>query len=326
MSELREALEAAIDVGGDSADASQGDENISAGEGQAPQNDAASAEPASSEGQNQQAESSPPPVADPASFAMFSQSIRDQLATLPPEAQAPVLERMKELDAEFTRKTQELAEQRKQFEPLHGAASQWQPYLQQVGVTPDQAFQILVQKEYALRTGSPEQKLQTLAQIAQDYGISLGGGNEQMPQHDDPVVASLRQEIGQLKQELGGFKQQQMTAQERQIQTEIDAFSGAKDPQGNPLRPHFAEVEADMVPFINAGHSLDEAYQRAIWANPAVREKLREAEKAKAETERKEAAEKARKTNSVNLNGASNAAVTPVQGTLRQQLEAAVGL
>ena len=66
----------------------------------------------------------------------------------------------------------------------------------------------------------------------------------------------------------------------------------------------FDEVSNDIVPFINAGLTLEEAYEKAIWSNPITRQQeidrleKEKVEKLAGEKQKKiEAAKKAKATN-----------------------------
>ncbi len=84
----------------------------------------------------------------------------------------------------------------------------------------------------------------------------------------------------------------------------LEAFREAKDANGAPRHPHYADVEADMAALARADATegkpidLDGIYDRAVWANPEVRNKtLEQRDKARhiaADRKRKEQAKKAK--------------------------------
>ena len=59
------------------------------------------------------------------------------------------------MEADYTRKTQEIA-------PLRNAAEKWTPYLSNIQADPAQTFDQLMQHEYGLRTGTNQQKIEIL--------------------------------------------------------------------------------------------------------------------------------------------------------------------
>ena len=83
----------------------------------------------------------------------------------------------------------------------------------------------------------------------------------------------------------------------------VDAFGGARDSMGRPQHPHVDAVRAEMTALLQTGaaRSLEDAYERAVWANPATRRTLA----AEAEDQRARAAarraDRARKTAAANV-------------------------
>ena len=221
----------------------------------------------------------------------FTADQKAEFAKLPREAQAIVANAEKARLAEYTRRAQEHSEYRKQVDeyrksadPFFQALQPFQSYLGQVaqslGTPVPQLLAGLVQTEAKLRTGSPDVKRAALAEIATTYGIQLdaqGQDNALMG-----VITSLKQELGQVK---GYLTQQQQAehvrrqeaeqAQAGEMQRSIAAF--AKD------KPHFHEVRAVMAGLLQteAAKDLNEAYEMACHASPAIRSKI-EADKAKA--------------------------------------------
>lgn len=106
------------------------------------------------------------------------------------------------------------------------------------------------------------------------------------PQAQD--VPAYIPEVAALKAEVDSLKQSAETREMQATAATIDAF--AKD------HPHFDAVRMDMGRLIKADPALtlQDAYDRAIWAVPTVREKLlAEARAKEAETQRKASAEQA---------------------------------
>ena len=57
------------------------------------------------------------------------------------------------------------------------------------------------------------------------------------------------------------------------VESDVAAFADAKDEHNNPKHPYFNDVADDIIPFLNAGASLQDAYDKAVWANPVTRAK-----------------------------------------------------
>lgn len=140
-------------------------------------------------------------------------------------------------------------------------------------IDPVNLFTSFAANHYLLARGTPEQKVELAANLISGYGIDFNqlatfiGGQELAP--SDPEITALRKEIADLR---GGFDRNQNAALEVQrgaISAEVAAF--ADDSQ----HPYFEDVADDMTRLINAGSatSLQDAYDKAVWANSATRQK-----------------------------------------------------
>lgn len=159
----------------------------------------------------------------------------------------------------------------------------------QLGVHPAQAVQKLMTADHNLRYGSAAQKQQMIMQIAQDYGVDLNFDPASVP-HVDPNVSALQQQIQQLQ---GWIHQRTEAENQREratLNSEIAKFAS------DPANSYFEQVKAEMIPFLQSGISstLQDAYERAIYSNPAIRAQVLAKQQADAEAKRKaEAVQKA---------------------------------
>lgn len=181
--------------------------------------------------------------------------------SLDPKVQAYYIEREKQmLDGLDGYKTEA------QFaKSLKEALTPYQQTLKQLGVDEIQAAKSLFQADHLLRYSTPEQKRAYFEQLAKNYGIELGQ-TAQPSTPVDPVVQSLQAKLQQIEQT---FAQQQDAATKQayaQAQKDLDAFAA------DPAHPHFNAVADDMVTLLKTGLSLQDAYERAVWMNPVVRE------------------------------------------------------
>ncbi len=256
---------------------------------------------------------------------------RELFGKLPPEGQKFLLDRHKAMEGDYTRRMQEIA-------PLRKASEQWQPYLQQIGATPDQAFQALIGAEYTLRNGTPEQKQQALQKLAADYQIPLGQ-TAQPPATDeyvDPQVAALNQKLAQLEawktsreQAEQQYQRQQQERQQSELQSTITTFATETTDAGTPAHPHFEAVKETMAALIGSGQAPDlkTAYDMAVWARPDLRQQLltaqQEAAVKKAAEEAKAKAQKAN-TAAASISGRPVGAVAAAPAkSVREELERA---
>lgn len=242
--------------------------------------------------------------------ARWSEADKAKFAALPREAQDILLERVKATDADYTRKTQEIAEVRKQAEPLLAAVQPHADYLNQIapqiGMHPAQLISQVIGFEKALRTGPPEQKAAVLQDIASSYGIDLRAlATGQAQPAPDPVINQLRQQVQTLTHKLNGIESQTEAENTRQVTSQIESFAKATDANGQPKFPHFDAVRAAMGHYLANGQAttMEEAY--ALAAKP-IEDRIAAAlstKAAEAEKQRQDALAKARKAAPVRSTG-----------------------
>lgn len=233
---------------------------------------------------------------------------RDMFEKLPEEAKGFVLGRHKEMEADYTRKTQDIADTRKNWERVSQAFSPYRDELKSQGLDEAAAVPLLIQSytdaQKFLQTfkANPRQAIENLAR---QHNVDLSQVDMD-DDYTDPQVAELRQQNYQLQQRLNGIEQNLTNAERAQINATIEGFKNTKDEQGNLKYPHFDAVRHLMAPLVNQGKSMEEAYNEAMWSHPDARsellkkeqERLREDERKKQEEMRKksEAARKAQGT------------------------------
>lgn len=193
------------------------------------------------------------------------------------EVQQWIVGRDKDLQADYTTKTQELADQRKNDEPLYDLAEQTKAHFATQGVTAAQGMAQLVQAQQALMSGTPEQRRVALEQIGASYGISLTPGiqNEE-DEYQDPELGKLTQRQNALEQYL---VQQQQTATTQQRQSDlqlVQSFAAEQTDKGDLKHPHFDAVRQHMAVLLPQAGTIEEAYNQAVYANPETRKSLLE--------------------------------------------------
>lgn len=241
---------------------------------------------------------SPPPAEPPADFP---KSWRKELAphwnNLPPEVKAEVAKREQDVAAGFSQYSQAA----RFGQNLYQAIAPYTETIQQhAGGNPAAAVAALFEAEARLRNGSPEQRQAYLLQLAQTYGIPLPGQDPDRPAID-PTVQALMQDVTHLKGALTAQQRVQISALREEVSKQIDSFIA------DPKHAYFAEVQDDILKLVNAGYTLDAAYDAAVWANPVTRQKelnkSQEATKQKLLEEERKKAEAARKAGASNVRG-----------------------
>lgn len=189
--------------------------------------------------------------------------------------------------------TQRGVEQLKhRYQPLDEALAPYRPLLQQVGKTEAQAIRQLFAWHDAL---SGPNKAQAFRELARSHGFDLstlaaGQSGQQQLDPNDPRVyyqQALHGTVSPLDQRLSALEQQLVRQQQATIEGDIGAFS--KD------KPYFDRVRYAMGQMMLSGYanSLEDAYNKAIWADAEVRAEMSAAETAKREAEAKAAQEAA---------------------------------
>lgn len=233
---------------------------------------------------------------------------KDAFSKLPMEAAALIAQiadrRNKEMDSDYTKKSQEVAEQRKAVEPVLKVMAKYDSFMKQQGVAPDAAIDRLAGVHIAMSQGSPAQKLALFAQLARDYGVdvsNMGAAVQSaVANQTNPELQALREVNERLMQEVSGLKNRFETQDVSRVQQTVEEFANAKDASGNLKYPFFSEVREYMSRIATDSSKLEDLYQEAVWAVPSVREKmLSQQEQERAKKEQK-AADEARKAASVN--------------------------
>ena len=170
---------------------------------------------------------------------------------------------------------------------------------------------------YKLSTASPEEKLSIFNKLAENYGVKFNG--EGKSQEIDPAVKNLTNELNSIKSYLNQTQKATVQAATDKIVNEINAFAS------DPAHEYFDDVADEVAVFVSQGYELNDAYERAVRANPLTFQKLVDkltqeridTEKAKAEKK----TEVANKAKSVNVKSRdSNKSPTATTGSMDDTL------
>lgn len=242
----------------------------------------------------------------------WTPTIAEKWSDLPPDVRAEIQRR----ETDYHRGIE-------QYKQAAGIAQEvqhtLQPYManiQAAGVHPLQAVDKLMQADHVLRNGAPEQKSQFLAQLARDYGVDLNQVQPLPPM--DPQVQQLMAQNQQLQQ----FQQTVQQQQQQAVMSEIDTF------RANPANVHFENVKDDMSVLLQSGRAtnLQDAYDKAVWMRPDIRQTLVHQQSANAQKQQAEAARRQRAQSAAGgVKGSAPSKTTTAQhGDLRSALEAAI--
>ena len=228
----------------------------------------------------------------------FSDPDKKVFEGLPQEQQEWMLGRYKDMEADYTKKTQAHAEFQRTYEPIDQLIEPIRQTLVLNGVTPGQYVQRLMTADSYL-TKQPKEAIKWLMQ---SYGVSLDALEGEADDTSDPEIQALRTEMTDLRSSIDKRQEDDQTALYTSAANQITEFREAKDKAGQPLHPLLDDVMEDITRLAHADRSigkqpdLADLYDRAVWANPVTRTKVLEQHgKAQTETAKREAAEKARR-------------------------------
>lgn len=195
-----------------------------------------------------------------------------------PEHRKHILEREEGVEKFVTTATEERAFGK----TMRDAIAPFEQMIRSEGSDPVTAVSHLMQTAAFLRQGSPEQKRQLILKLAQDYGVNLG----QIPAQAASVQP--HPEVEQLRTGMQTLTQWAQQQEQQRIQTELAHAQSAID-DFTKTHPLFEkeEIRSQAGLLLKNGlcANLEEAYEKAVWADPTTRSQmiLQESEKAKAD-------------------------------------------
>ena len=254
------------------------DEAIDEADGEAPGDDPA-------------AGADPPPAHWPAEW-------RERFAALPGEARAYALDLHRRFETAHSERSQSLAEREKELaglDAVDAALAPWREAMRAQGISDGEAVSRLLEA-HALIERDPEA---ALAMIGESYGLAPAAGDAAR----DPAARS-----DELLDTLERYAAEQHELRQlAAMEAELDARARSADADGRPRFPHFDAVRPKLSALIRAGAaaSFEDAYEQAVWADPATRQKALEARDAELAARR----ESARKTEIAKARNAGRAAL-----------------
>ena len=248
---------------------------------------------------------------------------------LDPAAQHMFMERYKDLEGDYTKKTQAVAQYRKRQEAFDEIMQPHKADFERAGMDEVAAVRQLLAAHDYLRK-DPQN---AIAWLANQYGVDVGAvGNDPAleDEYADPQVKQLQQQVAQLT----GFIQNQQTQQQSQVQAStqslIDQFAAETDANGNPKHPHFERVRGVMGTLISSENAkdLNSAYEMAVYADPELRQEQVKAMAAaqSQDSVKTEAVKKAKKAARSKVRGSATPAAPalPANASIRDTIQASI--
>lgn len=192
----------------------------------------------------------------------------------------------------------------------------YKPILAAQGIDEAQAVQYLMNAHYKLTQGTTEQRMAAYHKLGAD--LRLTG--------DAPPQSEVAPEIRQLQEKLSGIESSLTARQQAEVnQARERAAKEVSDFASDKANPYFDEVADDIVAMIQTGHSLKDAYDKAVWANPVTRQKeiarIQTEAAAKLKVAASKEAEAAKRASSANVRGReTRRAPTEPKGTMDETM------
>jgi len=275
----------------------------------------------------------------------WSAGDKEEFLKLPKNIQDLFKGKLKNFQAGYTKKTQELSNKAKVAETVEELLKAYDPIIKQRNLSPEQAIKEILgyyqgfEKQLA---SNPEDFVKNIinsrkldasrfiqdpktfakklikdnkidiVELIEDTEDTISEVKSQGYSDNSPEVMALKQEVSELKRQM--------------VDGEVNSFANSKDESGNKKFPHFEELKKDITLIIQAGSAngnsmkemLEDAYNKAIRLNDKFYNEAlsKEREKALAEVDekRKEAVEKAKNAGSVKLGSTPSASIAKKSG------------
>ena len=235
--------------------------------------------------------------------------------TLPREVQEHIAAREAEVHKAISEKGQELS----RYKPLEDILAPRRQALAAEGLNEAQ----VVQAMFAIRELLHTDPVQAITLLARQSGVNLSqlAGQPQQATQEwvDPQVAAATQRVEALERYITQQQQAAQQAETQRLSSEIASFAQDK--------PDFEQVRPIMGHLIGTGIAKDmpDAYERARWMVPEIREKLlaeqRAAEAARIQEDARKRAEEAKRASAINIRGSGEQTASAPR-TMRETLAA----
>lgn len=252
----------------------------------------------------------------------WSDSDKTLFAGQPREVQQFMLDRHKAMEGDYTRKSMEVADFRRTWEPVQDIFAPYEQELRASGTSPGQLVNQWAGTYLALQNDPAG----TLRALANQYGVDLAADDEG---YTDPVVGNLQQQLHQLQNSMAQREQMEYASKQAAIESTIHDFKEMKTEAGELAHPYFDDVMEDMLALASAERAagrnpeIHTLYEIAVWMNPSLRERQVEAQLKAAEEKRKnearQKAEAARRAGT-HVTGSPGGAVPSEDLDLRDQI------
>jgi hypothetical protein len=243
--------------------------------------------------------------------ASWSAAAKTKFATLDPDVQQEVLKRERDVTDGLAQRQQ----RDERFNRLDSLLAPRRERFQLAGLDEFQAVQALFAAQDFLERTPRE----GIAYLARQYGVDLRSFAQGVPaQTAQPPLHPAIQQLLTKVQTLESAQAQQQTAQHQaatsHFVSEVQSF------RTDPKNLYFDNVADDMAVLLQSGRAstLQDAYDRAVWANPETRPLVQQSTEAAREADR-QAAARAKAERARHASGSVTGSPTPGSSPTRGQ-------
>lgn len=231
------------------------------------------------------AEPAKPKTPPPSSWNKDHWEAWDKIAAENPTLAAYLTQR----EGEFKTGVSTYKQEYESVKPLVDAMEPLLPVLRQYNIPPAQWITNMGHAHHSLVFGTPQQKLQMFAKLAQDYGVPLQALYDPQVQQQFLMQQTMQPQPPAQQPDVKALVQEQLT--EVFAKQDLDQFQAAKDASGNALYPHYETVRNTMAQLLEAGAAQDlkSAYEKAIRLHDDIWDKEQAAKHAAAQKAAQEA-------------------------------------
>ena len=185
--------------------------------------------------------------------------------------------------------------------------------IDQAGMNDSQAVQFLMNAHMRLTSGTNEQRLAAYQELGKSLNLT--------EDTTDPNIKPVIERLNRLEQSLTQREEAVLNEARTRVNQEVNTFAS------DPKHAYFDEIADDISNFIKLGLTLEDAYEKAVWANPVTRAKenarLQTEQEKQLKSKTREDAEKAKKAASGNIRSRdTRKAPTEPKGTMDETLDA----
>lgn len=203
----------------------------------------------------------------------WSHEDREMFAGLDEGAQEFLLRRHKQMEGDYTRKTQENAEAIKVGRLLdEGMDPSVKADLARIGVGKEDYLRQMMQWHHMSLTDPQGFARNMMQQLRLDPAQVFTNEPGEQAKPADPTT----QRLDAVEQHLNQEQQDRYNRAVEETTKRVNDFAQEKDAQGNLMRPHFEAVRQVMAQFIRVDPNmpLQDAYEAAVFKDPELRSQV----------------------------------------------------